>query len=155
MGHHAGFHRSSGGILSHVSTPPAAHLTSYLPSRHRSSLTREHQESAFSFPMSSHTQPISHLCWAQDTSQAARSQGDVNRETKANNVGTFKNPALKEDMTHTFHLTNLIRDKRYICSHILHDPSPAPQCQVSKRCRSYAAPPGTVLASGMWGKVRD
>ena len=58
-------------------------------------------------------------------------------------------------MTHTFHPTNLIRGKRYICSHILHDPRPTPQCQASERCCSYAAPLGTVLASGMQGKVWD
>ena len=112
-GHHAGFHRSSGEILPPVSTLPAAHLTSYLSSRHQSLLTGEHQESTFS----SHSQPVSCPCWTQDTSHAANPRGKVKREAKVSNFGTFKSCALKEDVTHTFHPANLIREKKYLLSH--------------------------------------
>lgn len=117
MGHHAGFPRSCGVTLRYnPTTRSTAHLTSYLPLRHQSLPIRRHQQSA----LSSRLQPVSYLCWAQDTSLAAKPQGNISGEAKVVPLKAVLS-ASKEDMTHTFHPTNLKRDVSALTSFMTQD----------------------------------
>lgn len=134
-----GLPQELGNSSSSVSTPPAAHLTSYLPLRHQSLPIRGHQQSALSCCL----QPVSHPCWAQDTSLAAKPQGNVSGEAKVAPLKAVLS-ASKEDMTHTFHPTNLKRDVSALTSFMPHGAR-----GVSEQCCSSTAPPGTSLGLGM------